>query len=102
MHRSSYRKFEIVKCEKGIRREPGNEKPEVINKIIKIVRDIDRRGCGGLSKCVKRQGFKDLYGSKPVSIFRNISFTLSNLILLNLISLGVPHSHVLNYGLYQI
>jgi hypothetical protein len=42
-----------MKCEKGIRREPGNEKPGIINKIIKNVRNINRKGCGGLSKCVK-------------------------------------------------
>jgi hypothetical protein len=100
IHKSSYRKSEIIKYEKRIRREPGNEKPGIINKIIKNIRDINRRDCGGLSKCVKRQGFKNLHGSKSAPMLRDISFTLSNLILLNLTSLGVPYSYVLNYSLY--
>jgi hypothetical protein len=54
MHKSSYRKSKIIKCEKEIKREPGNEKSEIINKIIKNVKDIDRRDCGDLSKYVKR------------------------------------------------
>jgi hypothetical protein len=37
MHKFSYRKSEIVKCEKKIRREPGSEKPGIINKIKKIL-----------------------------------------------------------------
>jgi hypothetical protein len=79
-----------------------------MSKIIKNVRDINREGCGGLDKCVRRQDFKDphgskdLHGSKPVSMFRDTFFTLPNLTLLNLISLGVPHSYMLSYGLYQI
>jgi hypothetical protein len=100
MHRFSYRKSEIIKCEKEIRRKPGSEKPEIINKIVKNVRDIDRRGCGGLNKCVKRQGFKNLHGFKPAFMLRDISFTLPNLILLNLILLGVSHPYMLNYGLH--
>jgi hypothetical protein len=54
MYRFSYRKSEIVKCEKGIRREPDNEKPEIINKIVKNVKNINREDYGGLNKCVKR------------------------------------------------
>jgi hypothetical protein len=54
MHKFSYRKSEIVKCEKEIRQELGNEKSGIMNKIIKNVKDIDRRGCEGLSKYVKR------------------------------------------------
>jgi hypothetical protein len=102
MHKSSYRKFKIIKCEKGIRREPDNEKPGVINKIIKNVRDINRGGCEGLSKYVRRQGSKNLYGFKPIFMLRDTFFILLNLILLNLTLLGVSHFHVLSYGLYQI
>jgi len=91
-----------MKCEKGIKREPGNEKPEIINKIVKNVKDINRKNCGNLNRYVKRQGFKNPYGSKPALIFRDISFILPNLTLLNLILLGMSHLHVLNYGLYQI
>jgi hypothetical protein len=54
MHKSSYRKSEIIKYEKGIRREPDNEKPGVINKIIKSIRDINREDCGGFNKYVRR------------------------------------------------
>jgi len=73
-----------------------------MSKIVKNVRDIDRRDCGGFSKCVRRQGSKNPHGSKSVFIFRDISFILLNLILLNLILLGVSYFYVLSYGLYQI
>jgi hypothetical protein len=102
MHKSSYRKFKIIKCGKKIRRESGSEKPGIINKIIKNIKNINRKGCGSLNKCVKRQSFKDPHGSKPAFMFRDISFTLLNLTLLNLILLGMSYSHVLNYGFYQI
>jgi hypothetical protein len=100
MHKSSYWKSEIIKCEKGIRREPNNEKPGVINKIIKNIKNINRRDCGGFNKCVKRQDFKNSHDSKSVLMFRDISFILLNLTLSNLILLGVPYPHILNYGLY--
>jgi hypothetical protein len=102
MHRFSYRKSEIVKCEKGIRREPGSEKPGIMSKIVKNVRDIDRGNCGGLSKYVRRQDFKNLHGFKPAFMLRDISFILLNLISLNLTSLGVPYFYMLSYGLYQV
>jgi hypothetical protein len=54
MHKFSYRKSKIVKYEKEIRREPGSEKPGIMNKIVKNVKDINRKGCGGLNKYVKR------------------------------------------------
>jgi hypothetical protein len=54
MHRSSCRKSEIIEYEKGIRREPGSEKPGIMNKIIKGARHINREDCGGLNKCVRR------------------------------------------------
>jgi hypothetical protein len=53
MHKFSYKKSEIIKCEKKIIREPDSEKPGVISKIIKNVRNINREDCGGLNKCVK-------------------------------------------------
>jgi hypothetical protein len=102
MHKFSYRKSEIMKYEKRIRRKPGNEKSGIINKIIKNIKDINRKDCGGLSKCVRRQNFKNSHGFKPVPIFRDTSFILLNLILLNLTSLGVSHPYMLSYGLYQI
>jgi hypothetical protein len=100
MHKFSYRKSEIVKYEKEIRRKPDSEKPGIINKIIKNIKNIDRRDCGNLNKCVKRQSSKNSYGSKSALIFRDISFILPNLISLNLTSLGIPHPHILSYGLY--
>jgi hypothetical protein len=100
MYRFSYRKSEIMKCEKGIRRKSGNEKPGVMSKIVKNIKNINRRDCGDFSKCVRRQNFKNSYGSKPVLMFRDISFILLNLILLNLILFGVPYSHILSYSLY--
>jgi hypothetical protein len=54
MHKSSYRKSEIIKYEKELRREPNNEKPGIMSKIIKNVKDINRRDYGNLNKCVKR------------------------------------------------
>jgi hypothetical protein len=54
MHRFLYRKSEIVKCEKEIRREPGNEKPGIISKIVKNIRNINRKDYGGLNKYIKR------------------------------------------------
>jgi hypothetical protein len=54
MHKFSYRKSEIIKCEKGIRRKPDSEKPGIINKIIKSIKDINRGDCGNFNKCVKR------------------------------------------------
>jgi hypothetical protein len=53
MHKFSYRKSEIIKCEKGIRREPGNEKSGIISKIIKNIKNVNRGGCGGLNRYVK-------------------------------------------------
>jgi hypothetical protein len=100
MHKFSYRKSKIIKCEKGMRREPDNEKPEIINKIIKNIRDVNRRDCESLSKCVKRQNSKNLYGFKPTLMFRDIFFILPNFILSNLISLGVSYSYMLNYDLH--
>jgi hypothetical protein len=100
MYKFSYREFKIIKCEKKIRREPGNEKPGIISKIIKNVKNINRRDCGNLNRYVKRQDAKDPHGFKPIPMFRNISFTLLNLISLNLTLLGVPHSYMLNYSLY--
>jgi hypothetical protein len=100
MHKFSYRKFEIMKCEKGIRRKLNSEKPGVINKIVKNVKDINREGYGGLNKCVRRQDFKNSHGFKSVFMLRNVFFILLNLILSNFTLLGVPHSHMLSYGLY--
>ena len=74
MHRFSYRKSEIVKCEKELRRESSSEKPGIISKIIENVRDIDRKGCGGLSKCIRRQGSKNLNGFKPAFMLRDTFF----------------------------
>jgi hypothetical protein len=54
MYKFSYRKSEIAKYKKEIKRKPGSEKPEIINKIIKNIKDIDRGDCGSLNKCVKR------------------------------------------------
>jgi hypothetical protein len=54
MHRFSYKKFEIMKCEKEIKREPDNEKPEIMNKIVKNIKNINREGCGNFNKYVKR------------------------------------------------
>jgi hypothetical protein len=54
MHKSSYKKFEIIKYEKGIKREPSNEKSKIISKILKNIKDINRKDCGNLSKYVKR------------------------------------------------
>jgi hypothetical protein len=65
MHKSSYRKFEIMKCEKGIKRELGNEKPGIINKIVKNVKNINREDYGNFNKYVRRQGSKNSYGFKP-------------------------------------
>jgi hypothetical protein len=53
IYKFSYRKSEIIKCEKKIRREPGSEKSGVMNKIVKNIRDVNRRGCGDFNKCVK-------------------------------------------------
>jgi hypothetical protein len=53
MHKFSYRKSEIIKCEKGIRREPDNEKPGIMSKIIKNVKDVNREGYESFNKCVK-------------------------------------------------
>jgi hypothetical protein len=39
---------------KGIKREPGNEKPGIISKIVKNVKNINRGDCENLNKCVKR------------------------------------------------
>jgi hypothetical protein len=36
-----------------------------MNKIIKNVKNINQEDCGSFNKCVKRQGSKNLYGSKP-------------------------------------
>jgi hypothetical protein len=69
MHKSSYRKSKIIKCEKGIRRKPGNEKPGIMNKIVKNIKDINRRDCEDLNKYVKRQGSKNSHGFKPALIF---------------------------------
>jgi hypothetical protein len=41
IYRFSYRKFKIMKCGKKIRQKPGNEKSEIISKIIENIRDID-------------------------------------------------------------
>jgi hypothetical protein len=43
-----------MKYEKRIRRKPDNEKPGIINKIIKNIKNINRENYGGLNKCVKR------------------------------------------------
>jgi hypothetical protein len=73
-----------------------------MSKIIKNVRDIDRKDYGSLNRCVKRQNFKNPHGFKPIPMFRDIFFILLNLTLSNLISLGVSHFYMLNYGFYQV
>jgi hypothetical protein len=43
-----------MECEKGIRREFNNEKPGIINKIVKSAKNINRKDCGSFSKYVRR------------------------------------------------